>query len=77
MDRHGGGRSFGRGTVKVVATDVFWDPDGAKLIDGWRQHKEQWDKVGSDHGYHYLGSVRTFCRIGRAMGEAMVELLKK
>lgn len=66
-----------KGTVKVVATDVFWDPDADKLIDNWRQHKEEWDKVGSDYGYHYLGSVRTFCNIGRAFGKAMVELLEK
>jgi alpha-galactosidase len=66
-----------KGTVKSVATDVFWDADADKLIDNWRQHKEEWDKVGSDFGYHYLGSVRTYCRIGRAFGEAMVELLKK
>ena len=66
-----------KGTVRAVATDVFWDADADKLIANWRQHKEEWDKVGSDFGYHYLGSVRTFCRIGRALGEAMVELLKK
>lgn len=65
------------GNVKVVATDVFWDPEADKLIDGWQQHKEEWDKVGSDYGYHYLGSVRTYCRIGRAFGEAMVGLLKQ
>jgi hypothetical protein len=65
-----------KGSVKTVATDVFWDPDADKLIDNWRQHKEAWDKVGADFGYHYLGSARTFCRIGRAFGEAMVELLK-
>ena len=66
-----------KGTLKCVVTDVFWDPDADKLIDNWRQHKEEWDKVGSDFGYHYLGSVRTYCRIGRAMGEAMVELVKR
>jgi hypothetical protein len=65
-----------KGNVKVVATDVYWDPDADKLIDNWRQHKEAWDRVGADFGYHYLGSVRTFCRIGRGFGEAMVELLK-
>jgi alpha-galactosidase len=66
-----------KGTVKVVATDVFWDADADKLIATWKQNKEAWDKVGSDFGYHYLGSVRTFCRIGRGFGEAMKELLGK
>jgi alpha-galactosidase len=65
-----------RGNVKSVATDQFWDPDADKLIANWRQHKEDWEKVGGDFGYHYLGSVRTFCRIGRGFGEAMLELLK-
>ncbi len=66
-----------KGNVKTVATSVFWDADADKLIDNWQQHKAEWEKVGSDFGYHYLGSVRTYCRIGRAMGEAMVELLKR
>lgn len=57
--------------VQVVATAPFWDPDADKLIATWRQNKEAWEKVGSDLGYHYLGSVRTFCRIGRAFGAAM------
>jgi len=66
-----------QGNVKVVATDPFWDPDADKLIDGWQKHQEEWKKVGDGRGYHYLGSVRTFCRIGRAFGQAMVELLKQ
>jgi alpha-galactosidase len=65
-----------KGTVKVVATDQYWDADADKLIATWKQNKEAWDKVGSDFGYHYLGSVRTFCRIGRGFGEAMKGLLK-
>ena len=66
-----------RGTVKVVATDQYWDADADKLIATWRQNREAWDKVGSDFAYHYLGSVRTFCRIGRGFGEAMKGLLMK
>jgi alpha-galactosidase len=66
-----------KGTVKVVATDAFWDADADKLIATWKENKQAWDKVGSDFGYHYLGSVRTFCRIGRGFGEAMGELLGK
>ncbi len=65
-----------KGNVKVVATDVYWDPDAEKLIDHWQDHRTEWDKVGSDYGYHYLGSVRTYCRIGKAFGDAMIELLK-
>ena len=42
---------------------------------GWRDHFEEWKKVGSDEGYHYLGSAIWYTRIGKAMGEAMLELL--
>jgi Carbohydrate esterase, sialic acid-specific acetylesterase len=62
-----------KGNVASVATDVFWDRDAAALIDGWEKHKEAWEKVGSDRGYHYLGSVRTFTDIGRALGKAMLQ----
>jgi hypothetical protein len=41
---------------------------------GLHTPREGWDKVGSDLGYHYLGSAKTFCAIGKAFGEAMIEL---
>jgi len=33
-------------------------------------------KHGSDKGYHYLGSPKIYCDMGRAFGEGMVGLLK-
>lgn len=66
-----------KGNVKCVKTDVFWDKKAAELVKTWREHQEEWNKVGSDFGYHYLGSAITFCKIGRAMGDAMLELMKK
>lgn len=33
--------------------------------------------VGSDRGYHYLGSGRIYYKMGQAFGEAMLELLEK
>ena len=63
-----------KGNVKVVRTDVFWDTKAAALVENWRDHVEEWKKVGSDYGYHYLGSAITFSKIGRAFGEAMLEL---
>jgi alpha-galactosidase len=64
-----------KGNVKVVRTDVFWDLKAAALVDNWRDHIDEWNKVGSDMGYHYLGSAITYSKIGRAFGEAMLELM--
>jgi alpha-galactosidase len=64
-----------RGNTKVVKTDVFWDKKAAALVKNWREHIDEWNKVGSDYGYHYLGSAITFSKIGRAFGEATLELM--
>ncbi|MHC4431372.1 MAG: sialate O-acetylesterase [Planctomycetota bacterium] len=61
--------------AKVVRTDVFWDLKAAALVKNWRDHVDEWNKVGSDYGYHYLGSAITFSKIGRAFGKAMLELM--
>jgi serine/threonine protein kinase len=64
------------GNVKVVATDPFWDHEAHAVFNkGWRENIDEWNKVGSDWAYLYLGSARTNCQIGRAFGEAMLELL--
>src|SRR5262249_5573386 len=41
---------------------------------GWRENIDDWNKVGSDFPYHYLGSAKTMLRIGRAFGEAVLDL---
>jgi len=58
----------------VVRNDVFWDAKVAEMVKTWRDNAEEWKKNGSDYPYHYLGSAKIFCNIGRAFGEAMVEL---
>ncbi len=64
-----------QGTVKLVKTDVYWDKEAdAVFRKGWRNHVEEWNKVGSDFPYHYLGSVKTMIGIGRAFGNAVLEL---
>jgi alpha-galactosidase len=64
-----------KGNVALVRTDVFWDTEAEAVFKkGWREHLDEWNKVGSDYPYHYLGSGRTYCRIGRAFGQAMIEL---
>jgi len=63
-----------QGNVKAVRTDVLVDKAAEQLYPHWREQFEQWERTGSDFGYHYMGSTIWFNRIGRAMGEAMLEL---
>ena len=64
-----------QGNVALVKTDVFWDVEAQKVFDkGWRQHPDEWKKVGSNFPFHYLGSARTMLGIGGAFGEAMIAL---
>lgn len=64
-----------KGNVAVVKTDIFWDTEAdAVFKKGWRKHIDEWNKVGSDFPFHYLGSARTMLGIGKAFGKAMLEL---
>ncbi len=65
-----------KGTVKAIRTDELVDKAAEALYPRWRENQEQWKRVGGDFAYHYLGSAIWFNRIGKAMGEAMLELLK-
>jgi alpha-galactosidase len=63
--------------VALVKTDVFWDTAAEAIFKkGWREHLDEWNTVGSDYPYHYLGSAKTMLAMGRAMGEAAVSLHK-
>ncbi len=64
-----------KGNVKAVRTDVLVDKNAERLIDSWQDHVEEWNKVGSDRPYHYLGSIIWFSRMGKAFGDAMLELM--
>lgn len=66
-----------QGNVKAFRSDVLVDKAAEALYPHWKKDLEQWKKVGGDFGYHYLGSAVWFTRIGHAMGEAMLELMKK
>ena len=64
-----------KGNVALVKTDAFWDTEAAAVFKkGWRENIDEWNKVGSDFPFHYLGSAKTMCKIGNAFGEAMLEL---
>jgi alpha-galactosidase len=64
-----------KGNLALVKTDAFWDTDAEAVFKkGWREHLDEWNKVGSDYPYHYLGSAKAMVRIGRAFGDAVLEL---
>ncbi len=69
-----------KGTVAFVKTCEFWEPEVEEMIKKGIWRSPQWPKfynVGSDRGYHYLGSARIMWKIGKAMGRAMLGLMKK
>jgi len=63
------------GTVKAVRTDLLVDQAAEALYPEWRERFDEWEKVGSDRPYHYLGSAIWHLRMGRAFGEAMIGML--
>lgn len=68
------------GTVKFVETHQYWEPEVEKMVDESVWQGPDWVKfynVGSDRGYHYLGSGKIMYSMGTAFGEGMVELLAK
>jgi hypothetical protein len=66
-----------KGNVAVVPTDVYWDMEAdAVFRKGWREHLDEWNQVGSDYPYHYLGSAKTYSDIGAALARAAIELDK-
>lgn len=44
---------------------------------GWPKHYHEWDTVGSDRPYHYLGSGAFFVRLGDSFAASMAELIAK
>ena len=65
-----------RGNVRAVRTDVLVDKAAEALYPTWRDNVEEWEKVGSDHPYHYLGSAIWFNRMGHAFGDALLDLMR-
>jgi len=65
-----------KGNVQAIRTDILVDKAAEDLYPKWKENFEEWQKTGGDHAYHYLGSAIWFNRIGKAMGESMLGLLK-
>lgn len=69
-----------KGNVAFVPTREFWEPEVEKLSSSDIWKGPEWVKfynVGSERGYHYLGSARIYTRMGKAMGEAMAGMMAK
>ena len=66
-----------KGNVKAIPTDIYWDKRADEAYPTWRDNFEKWVKIGSDRPYHYLGSTITFTKIGRALGQTMLELCRE
>jgi alpha-galactosidase len=64
-----------RDNVRAIRTDLLVDREAERLFPDWERHIDQWNEVGSDRPYHYLGSAIWFNRIGKAMADAMIDLL--
>ncbi|MEW4489135.1 sialate O-acetylesterase [Thalassoglobus sp. JC818] len=63
-----------------VPTVEFWDSETAELAEREVWKTSDWSEyynVGSDRGYHYLGSAKILTKIGQALGTEMVELIKQ
>jgi hypothetical protein len=52
---------------------VLVDKAAEEMFPNWQKNPE-WVHTGSDRPYHYYGSAIWFHRIGKAMGQAMVDL---
>lgn len=69
-----------QGTVSYVKTAEYFDMQAMEMFrDGsWKgAKKDEFAKRASDRPYHFMGSAKTFFQMGNAIGEGMVELLKK
>ena len=64
-----------QGNLKAFPVDVLVDKAAEAMFPNWQKEPE-WVHTGSDRPYHYYGSAIWFNRIGKAMGDSMLELLK-
>ena len=65
---------------RVVSVESYQDYSlysHAVFDKGWPEHFHEWDTVGSDRPYHYLGSGAFFVRLGDSFAKAMETCLKQ
>ncbi len=67
-----------KGNVVAVESYTEYALDALKVYDaGWQKNYYEWDLVGSDRPYHYLGSGKFFVRVGDAFASAMAGMISK
>jgi len=74
-----------QGSVAFVATSKYWDEQAHALVKKYwirrkwvdEQAHAQFQKMGSQPPYHYLGSGKIYSLIGYGFGEAMKQLSAK
>ncbi len=68
------------GRVRFVPTAEYYDTEAHKLFEAgvWRDPDERhrFYSIAADRPYHYLGSGKTYYLMGKAMGQAMAELVQ-
>ncbi|MBV8879305.1 MAG: hypothetical protein JO332_05050 [Planctomycetaceae bacterium] len=74
-----------KGNAALVETSKYWDKEADEFLrKNWVKRKwvspeakDQFETMGTQPEYHYLGSARIMALIGNGMGEAMVGLCGK
>ena len=64
--------------VEAVESYIHYSHYSHQIFKKGRpEHYHEWDTVGSDRPYHYLGSGAFFVRLGDAFADSMVDLMGK
>ncbi len=63
------------GVASVESYTVYSLYSNRVFQKGWPEHFHEWDTVGSDRPYHYLGSGAFFVRLGAAFADSLVNLM--
>lgn len=65
-----------KGNVVAVESYTEYALDALEVFNaGWQKNYYEWNLVGSDRPYHYLGSGKFFVRVGDAFASAMAEMV--
>lgn len=66
------------GNVVAVESYTEYALDSLEVFNaGWQKNYYEWNLVGSDRPYHYLGSGKFFVRLGDAFASAMARMIPK